>query len=141
MLLKADNGSEARGIRKVLKLASQKYQFKPARKLKPVGQITDRQKRRRARAAMPKKELKRCIACGSSRNMRAHHVNGNENDYSQKNLAALCHACNTKIGFVLKKHGIGRRVDLEYKKNPDGQPARSPGAVGHGCKEHPRRIG
>jgi hypothetical protein len=91
---------------------------------KPVSEITDRQRRRRSRDCIDKKLLKRCGFCGSSRNMRVHHLNGNESDIDQKNLIGACHRCNTKIGFLLKRHNIGRRVDLEYK-NPETKPARN----------------
>lgn len=50
--------------------------------------------------------------------MRVHHLNGDESDRNPKNLIGACHACNGLIGHLLKRHNIGRRVDLEYKKNP-----------------------
>lgn len=85
--------------------------------------VTDRQHRRRSRACIDPALLKRCGFCGSSRNMRVHHLNGDESDEDEKNLIGACHACNTQVGFLLKRHNIGRRVDLEY--NPPAQPARN----------------
>ena len=95
-----------------------------SRWLKPISEITDRQRRRRSRQCIDKKLLKRCAFCGSSRNMRLHHLNGNESDIHPKNLIGACHACNALIGWLLKRHNIGRRVDLEYK-NPEAKPARN----------------
>jgi hypothetical protein len=86
-------------------------------------EVTDRQHRQRSRACIDPALLKRCGFCGSSRNMRVHHLNGDEADEDPKNLIGACHACNTQIGFLLKRHNIGRRVDLEY--NPPAQPARN----------------
>jgi len=94
--------------------------------LKPVALITDRQKRRRSRKCIDEAHLKRCVFCGSQKNIRVHHLNGNEADYDPGNLVAACHRCNTKLGYILKKHNIGRRVDLEYKRNPEAaKPART----------------
>jgi hypothetical protein len=42
--------------------------------------VTDRQHRRRSRACIDPALLKRCGFCGSSRNMRVHHLNGDESD-------------------------------------------------------------
>lgn len=81
---------------------------------KPAGQITDRQQRNRARACIKPEHLKRCGFCGSSRNIRVHHLNGNEGDGAPENLIAACHADNARVGFLLKRHNIGRRVDQEY---------------------------
>jgi hypothetical protein len=85
--------------------------------------VTDRQHRRRSRACIDPALLKRCGFCGSGRNMRVHHLNGDEADEAPRNLIGACHACNTQIGFLLRRHNIGRRVDLEY--NPPAQPARN----------------
>jgi hypothetical protein len=90
---------------------------------KRKDKVTDRQHRARARKCIDKKLPKHCAFCGRGRNMRVHHLNGNEADDDPKNLIWACHACNTSIGFLLKRHNIGRRVDLEY--NPPAQPARS----------------
>ena len=84
--------------------------------------VTDRQHRRRARGCIDKEQVKRCAFCGSKRNLRIHHLNGIESDNDSNNLVWACHACNTRIGWLLKRHNIGRRVDLEY--NP-AQPART----------------
>lgn len=99
--------------------------------------VTDRQHRRRARGCIEKDQLKRCAFCGSKRNMRVHHLNGIESDNNPANLVGACHACNTRIGWLLKRHNIGRRVDLEY--NP-AQPARTLAQMDDGGQEHARRI-
>lgn len=92
---------------------------------KPAGEITDRQRRRRARAIMRQTgNQKRCLFCGSSRNIRVHHLNGNESDEDPSNLGPACHSCNVRIGWTLRRSRIGRPVDLEYK-NPDAKPARN----------------
>jgi hypothetical protein len=69
----------------------------------------------RARACIDKKLLKRCGFCGRQRNMRVHHLNANESDNHPKNLIGACHACNTQIGFLLKRHKIGRAVEQTLK--------------------------
>ncbi|MBZ5522239.1 MAG: hypothetical protein LAP21_08355 [Acidobacteriia bacterium] len=82
--------------------------------------VTDRAQRYRARSCVDERVMKRCGFCGANKNMRVHHLNGNESDNDPQNLIGACHACNGLIGFLLKRHNIGRGVDLEYKKNPEG---------------------
>jgi hypothetical protein len=91
---------------------------------KPVSQITDRARRQRSRKCIDKRLLKRCGFCGGRKNMRVHHLNGIEADTGPENLIGACHACNARVGWVLKRYNIGRLVDLEYK-NPEAQPAKS----------------
>jgi hypothetical protein len=87
---------------------------------KPSNAITDRQQRYRA-ARCIEQTNKRCVFCGSKRNPRVHHLNGNEADNHPKNLVYACHADNTLVGFLLKRFNIGRRVD----QNPAAEPAKS----------------
>ena len=83
--------------------------------------VTDRMNRYRARKCIDREHLKRCPFCGASKNIRIHHLNADEADYAPENLIAACVSCNATIGYLLKRHNIGRRVDLEYsKKNPEG---------------------
>ena len=78
---------------------------------KPVSKITDRAKRYRANQ-LDVRPLgpKQCRYCESRRNVGVHHVDGNENNGTRRNLAWACKSCNGKIAAYHKKHGIGRRV-------------------------------
>jgi hypothetical protein len=78
---------------------------------KPVSKITDRAKRYRAHAAgVRPPPPKRCGFCGSGKNVVPHHITGNENDGDPNDLMWACKACNTYLGFLYKKLGIGRRT-------------------------------
>lgn len=77
----------------------------------PVNLITDRAKRYRAnhpdcRPGGPKV----CAFCGSQRNVEVHHLDGNEDNGSPRNLAWACRSCNTRIGVAHKRAGIGKRT-------------------------------
>jgi hypothetical protein len=86
---------------------------------KPVRVITDRAKRYRAQApGVRPPDPKRCDFCGSARNVGVHHVNGRENDGAPENLVWACKSCNATIANVMKRAGIGRRVE-QY--NPAGR--------------------
>lgn len=65
---------------------------------------------------MDPRDIKRCAFCGTKRNLRIHHINGNESHTFPENLIGACHSCNLKIASVLKRHRIGRRVKI----NPEG---------------------
>jgi hypothetical protein len=38
------------------------------------------------------------------------HISGDERDSASENLIWNCRACNTRLGIVLKRAGIGRRT-------------------------------
>ena len=56
--------------------------------------------------------------------MEVGHVDGHEENTSPGNLIWNCRACNTKLGGVFKRLGLGRRT-RQY--NPAGEGARSLG--------------
>jgi len=60
--------------------------------------------------------------------MRIHHITGNESNIRQQNLMGACHACNVKVGAVMRAHGLGKITDLDQKKNPAGEGAKTLGA-------------
>lgn len=84
---------------------------------KKVSDITDRQRRERSRQTINPQHMKRCGFCGHKRNMRVHHINGNEADIDERNLMGACHACNLKVAAVMRAHGLGRKADLD-QMNP-----------------------
>jgi len=51
-----------------------------------------------------------CAFCGSTSNVEIHHVDGFEEHGERENLAWCCRRCNTKIGAVMARHGLGRRT-------------------------------
>jgi hypothetical protein len=71
-----------------------------------VDAITDRAKRYRAQKNVtgPRK----CVMCGSTRNLDVMHLSGNESDGGRKNLAYGCRSCNTTLGHAFKRIGAGR---------------------------------
>lgn len=74
-------------------------------------QITDRAKRYRAHS--PELEPgppKQCGFCGSKRNVVPHHITGNEADLEAQDLMWACKSCNTRLGFLYRDHGIGKRT-------------------------------
>lgn len=77
--------------------------------MNPVPEVTDRALRYRANANPPKGP-KRCLFCGSTRNVEVGHLNGHEEDNTPGNLAWNCRSCNTALGAAFKKLGIGRRT-------------------------------
>ena len=48
--------------------------------------------------------------CGATRNVEVHHVDGQPDNSQPANLVWADRGCNTKIGIVLKRAGIGRRT-------------------------------
>jgi hypothetical protein len=89
---------------------------------KPSSAITDRQQRRRASKCIEQTN-RRCIFCGSNRNPKVHHLNGNESDNHPKNLVYACNSDNLLVGWLLKRLNIGRRAE----RNPAAEPAKSLG--------------
>ena len=72
---------------------------------KPVGEITDRAKRYRAQQNV--KGPKRCVVCGSTKNLDVMHLDGNESHGEPANLAWGCRSCNAKLGAAFKRAGKG----------------------------------
>jgi len=70
---------------------------------KPVSQITDRAKRYRAQQNV--KGPKKCVICGSTKNLDVMHLSGDESDGESKNLAYGCRKCNAALGAAFKKIG------------------------------------
>ena len=65
-----------------------------------------------------------CAFCGSSRNVEVGHLDGHEENTAPENLIWNCRACNTRLGVVYKRLGLGRRT-RQY--NPAAQGATSLG--------------
>ena len=76
-----------------------------------ASQITDRAKRYRAHSPELEPEPpKQCGFCGSKRNVVPHHISGNEADLVAENLMWACKSCNTRLGFLYRDNGIGKRT-------------------------------
>ena len=74
--------------------------------------LTDRAKRYRAnRKDVRPGAPKQCGFCGSRRNVGVHHITGEEDDGEPENLMWACKSCNSTIAVIMKRHGIGRRVE------------------------------
>jgi hypothetical protein len=79
------------------------------------GEVTDRAHRYRAQKNVtgPRK----CVLCGSTRNIDVMHLDGNESHDEKKNLAYGCRSCNGKLAAAFKRAGMGRPTN-QY--NPAG---------------------
>lgn len=80
--------------------------------------LTDRAKRYRAQKNVtgPKK----CVLCGSAKNLGVMHLDGNEDHGEPENLAWGCKSCNGKLAAAFKRLGIGKPTN-QYnpaKKDP-----------------------
>lgn len=76
---------------------------------KPVELLTDRAKRYRAnRPDCRPRGRKKCVLCGSRRNVVLMHLDGDENNLDRRNLAWGCKSCNTRLGLLYKRLKIGR---------------------------------
>ena len=73
-------------------------------------------------AACPPPGEKLCAFCGSSRHVEIHHADGHEEHTERANLLWACRRCNTRIGVVMKRLGLGRRT---VQSNPPAQGARN----------------
>ena len=62
--------------------------------------------------------------CGSTANVEVHHVDGFEEHTERSNLAWACRRCNTRIGIVMARAGMGRPT---RQFNPQAQGAKSLG--------------
>lgn len=101
---------------------------------KPVSQITDRAKRYRAQQNV--KGPKKCVVCGSTKNLDVMHLDGDESHGESRNLAWGCRSCNAKLGAAFKRIGKGK---LTRQYNPaQGVPTfeQYKFAVSHGIRRH-----
>jgi len=62
------------------------------------------------------------VFCGSKRNVEVHHIDGNEHNNAPSNLAWACRSCNTRIGVVMNRAGLGIRT---HQLNPSHEGART----------------
>jgi hypothetical protein len=87
---------------------------------KPDIEITDRaaQFRANSRECLPIGP-RICAFCGSTRNVEPHHADGNEKNNDRANLVWACRSCNTTIGVVMKRHGLGIRT-RQFNPKPQG---------------------
>src|SRR5271157_6374258 len=67
--------------------------------------LTDRAKRYRAQNAV--RGEKRCVLCGSRRQLGVMHLDGNEANGEPQNLAYGCRSCNGKLAAAFKRMGAG----------------------------------
>lgn len=70
--------------------------------------ITDRAKRYRAQKQVS--GPRRCVFCGSTKDLGVMHLDGNESHGEAKNLAWGCRSCNQKLSAAFKRIGAGRRT-------------------------------
>jgi hypothetical protein len=70
--------------------------------------LTDRAKRYRAQKNVtgPKK----CVLCGSKRDLGVMHLDGDEAHGERKNLAWGCRSCNQILSHAFKRVGAGKRT-------------------------------
>jgi hypothetical protein len=80
--------------------------------------VTDRAHRYRAQKNVT--GPKRCVICGSTRNLDVMHLDGNESHGDKANLAYGCRSCNNKLAAAFKRVGKGRPTN-QY--NPAGSTA------------------
>jgi hypothetical protein len=78
---------------------------KAARKLN----LTDRALRYRANQTPPAGP-RRCMFCGTTRDVMVGHLDGHEENTSRENLIWNCRSCNAHLSNAYKKLGIGRRT-------------------------------
>lgn len=78
--------------------------------------MTDRALRYRANGCPPPGE-KICCLCASRRNVEVGHLDGYEENTAPENLIWNCRACNTKLGVVYKRLGIGRRTRQDNRSS------------------------
>jgi hypothetical protein len=94
-----------------------------ARWRKETRHVTDRALRYRANACPPPGP-RICGFCGSTRNVEVGHLDGHEENSKPRNLVWNCRSCNTKLGYVFKRAGFGRRT---RQFNPAGAAAENLG--------------
>jgi hypothetical protein len=71
------------------------------------GNVTDRAHRYRAVRNAPEGE-KRCLFCGSTRNVEVGHLDGHEEHGEPENLVWTCRSCNVVAANTLKNARMGR---------------------------------
>jgi len=89
-----------------------------ARKNSRIRNVTDRALRYRANAHPPRGQ-RICAFCGSTRNVEIGHVDGHEENTNVENLIWNCRRCNTQMGVIFKRAGLGRRT-RQYNAASDG---------------------
>jgi hypothetical protein len=97
-----------------------------------LNPISDRAKRYRASAeGFRPSPPKQCGFCGSKKNVGVGHIDGNEDHGEPDNLMWTCKRCNTIQANLLKKAGLGKRVQqMNPKKGRDsGQMAEYAAAI------------
>lgn len=75
--------------------------------------LTDRALRYRAQKNVT--GPKRCVLCGSTKDLGVMHLDGNESNGERANLAYGCRSCNGTLGHAFKTVGAGR---LTHQYNP-----------------------
>jgi hypothetical protein len=73
------------------------------------GEVTDRAYRYRAQNTPPPGQPI-CAFCGSTRSVQIGHVDGHEENGEADNLVWTCRSCNSVMGVVFKREGVGRRT-------------------------------
>src|SRR5271157_426742 len=81
--------------------------------------LTDRAKRYRAQNAV--RGEKRCVLCGSRRQLGVMHLDGNESNGEPQNLAYGCRSCNQKLSAAFKRIGAGVPTN-QYNPSKGGIP-------------------
>lgn len=82
--------------------------------------LTDRAKRYRAQKNVPGE--KRCVVCGSRRDLGVMHLDGNEAHGEPKNLAWGCRSCNGRLAHAFKRIGAGIPTQ-QYNPGKSGVPS------------------
>ena len=73
--------------------------------------VTDRALRYRANAPECRPPGPRfCAFCGATRNVEVGHLDGHEEHIHRSNMIWNCRACNTRLGVVFKRLGLGRKT-------------------------------
>src|SRR5271166_5985385 len=80
----------------------------PCGGIKPAEQVTDRALRYRANSeeCLPEGP-RRCMWCGLSK-VEVAHIDGDETNTVEENLAWTCRSCNQRVAAVMRKAGVGR---------------------------------
>jgi hypothetical protein len=48
----------------------------------------------------------KCSLCNSTKNLCVHHIDGNHENNSLKNICILCMSCHSKLHWKIRKNGI-----------------------------------
>ena len=79
-----------------------------------TGPVTDRAQRYRAHQCPPP-DPRLCLFCWSDQSIDIGHLNGDESDFRPENLCWTCRSCNTKMGQLFARMGVGKRT---HQYNP-----------------------